>query len=67
MKRNKHNKYKFVIISPSVILRMRNVSDKYSIEYQNTLYISIKFLSENRGIFLDKMEKRWGDTLRKTI
>ena len=39
----------FLIISRSFLLRMRNVSDKYSREYQNTHFMFNSFFFENRA------------------
>jgi hypothetical protein len=41
---------KFMIISCSIVLRMRNVSDKSCIENQNTSFVQQLF-SENRAIY----------------
>jgi hypothetical protein len=42
----------FVIISRSVILRMRNVSDKSCRENQNTFCVQLLFFFENRAVYV---------------
>ena len=41
------DRYTFLIISRSVLLRMRNVSDKSCTENQNTHFVFSNFLSKN--------------------
>jgi len=41
----------FMIISRSVLLRMRNVSDKRFREYQDTHFMFSNFFFENRTVF----------------
>ena len=43
--------YKFLIISRSVLLRMRNVSDKLCRENKNTNFVFSTHFSEIRGIY----------------
>ena len=46
------DQYTFFIISPSVLLRMRNVSDKICGENHNKLFISNNiFFFENRAVY----------------
>ena len=57
-KSNKNNWYTSFIISRSVILRMRNVSDKSCTENQNTHFVFSDFIFENRA-FYEIMWKTW--------
>jgi hypothetical protein len=41
----------FMVISRSVLLRMRNVSDKSCRDIQNTHLCSATFCSENRAVY----------------
>ena len=54
------DKYRFFIISCSVLLIMRNVSDKPCRENQNTYCMINKHFFENRVVLLDNMEKYCG-------
>jgi len=45
------DRYTFLIISRSVLLRMRNVSDKSCTENQNTHFVFSNFFSENRTVY----------------
>ena len=44
------DRYTFFIISRSVLLRMRNVSDESCRESQNTFYFQVTLFSQNRAI-----------------
>jgi hypothetical protein len=47
----RENKYTFLIISRSVLSRMRNVSDKSFIGNQNTHFMFNNFLFEYRAVY----------------
>ena len=57
---DKLHKYlcKSIIISPSVLLRMRNVAAKSCIDNQNTHFMFSNFFSENRNVY-EIMKKIW--------
>jgi hypothetical protein len=40
-----------MVITHSILLRMRNVSDKICTEYQNTHFVSSKFSPQNRTVY----------------
>jgi hypothetical protein len=43
--------YTFMILSRSIILRLRNVADKYYITNQNILLCSVFYFFENRAVY----------------
>ena len=45
------DRYTFLIISRTFLLRMRNVSDKSCRENQNTHFMTINFFSENSSVY----------------
>jgi len=51
------DRYTFLIISRSVLLRMRNVSDKSCRENQNTYFVFSNFFSEYRAVYEIMWEK----------
>jgi hypothetical protein len=53
-------KYIFLIISRSLLLRMRNVSDKSCTENQNTHFVSSNTFFENRAVY----EIMWENTVQ---
>jgi len=51
-----HDKLSFMFISHSILLRMRNVSDKICTENQNTHFVFNIFFFQKIVVFLDNME-----------
>jgi hypothetical protein len=51
------DQHTFLIKSRSVLLRMRNVSDKRSREYQNTYSAFNNFFPENRAVYEVKVKQ----------
>jgi len=45
------DKLTFMIISHSVILRMRNILERHFRENQNTYFMSSNFFFENRAVY----------------
>ena len=45
------DKYTFFVISPSFLLKMRNVSDKVVVEKIKTRVCSVTFFFENRAVY----------------
>ena len=58
----REDRYTFMIISRSVLLRMKNISDKICREDQNTHFVFSDFFFENRA-FYDIM---WKNMVRPT-
>ena len=56
------DQYTFLTISRSVLLRMRNISEKSCTENQNTRFMFVDFFFENRALY----EIMWKDTVRRT-